>query len=132
MEDYPIRPVPFTAVTIDDDFWTPRLETNRRVTIPYDFRKCEETDRIANFDKAAGLLEGDHVGIFFNDSDVFKVIEGAAYSLATHPDPELDAYLDELIDKIGAAQEPDGYLYTAHDSASAMGDPICSIPNARD
>ena len=111
--DYPISPVAFTAVTFDDGFWLPRLTTNREVTIPYDFRKCEETGRIDNFAKAAGLLEGPHEGIYFNDSDVFKVVEGAACSLSLHADPELDAYLDDLIAKIAGAQEEDGYLYTA-------------------
>ena len=111
--DYPIAPVAFTRVTFDDCFWLPRLTTNREVTIPYDFRKCEETGRIDNFAKAAGLMEGAHEGIFFNDSDVFKVVEGAACSLSLRTDPELDAYLDDLITKIAGAQEEDGYLYTA-------------------
>ena len=111
--DYPIHPAPFTDVRFEDAFWLPRLETNRTVTIPYDFAKCEETGRVANFLKAAGKMEGPHQGLMFNDSDVFKVLEGAAYSLHLHPDPELDAYLDDLIAKIAAAQEDDGYLYTA-------------------
>ena len=111
--DYPITPAPFTAVCFTDRFWLPRLETNRQVTIPYDFEKCEETGRIDNFAKAAGLMEGPHEGIFYNDSDVFKVVEGAAYSLSLHPDPELEGYLDDLIKKIAGAQENDGYLYTA-------------------
>ncbi|MBK8799732.1 MAG: glycoside hydrolase family 127 protein [Anaerolineales bacterium] len=100
---YPITALPFTAVRIDDAFWSPRIETNRRVTVPYDFQKCEETGRIANFAKAAGQQPGAHGGIFFNDSDVFKVIEGAAYALMLHPDPNLDAYLDKLIALIAAA-----------------------------
>lgn len=111
--DYPISPVPFTAVRFDDAFWRPRLETNRAVTLPFNFHKCEETGRIDNFAKAAGWMEGPHEGIFFNDSDVFKVVEGAAYSLALSPDPALDSYLDDLIAKFAGAQEPDGYLYTA-------------------
>jgi len=111
--DYPIRPVPFTNVKFEDFFWAPRLEKNRTITIPYDFRKCEETGRIDNFAKAGGLMQGDFVGIRYNDSDVFKVIEGASYSLSLHPDPELEKYLDDLIAKIAAAQEDDGYLYTA-------------------
>lgn len=110
---YRIANLPFTQVTITDAFWSPRLETNRTVTIRYDFQKCEDTGRISNFEKAAGWLEGDLEGIFFNDSDVFKVIEGAAYSLQEYPDPTLEQYLDEVIEKIAAAQEPDGYLYTA-------------------
>ena len=111
--DYPYRPAPFTDVRLSDSFWAPRVETNRTVTVPYCFRKCEETGRIDNFAKAGGLIQGPFVGLRYNDSDVFKVIEGAAYSLALHPDPELDAYLDVLISKIAAAQESDGYLYTA-------------------
>jgi hypothetical protein len=113
MTSYAIAPVPFTAVHVQDDFWLPRLETNRKVTIPYCFRRCEETGRIDNFAKAGGLMPGEFVGIYYNDSDVFKVIEGAAYALALQPDPALDKYLDDLIVKIAAAQEADGYLYTA-------------------
>ena len=112
-KDYPIQPVPFTAVSVQDGFWRPRMETNRQVTVRYDFQKCEETGRIDNFAKAAGLMQGGFRGIPFDDSDVYKVIEGAAYSLALEPDPKLDKYLDDLIAKIAAAQEPDGYLYTA-------------------
>ncbi|MBN2313290.1 MAG: glycoside hydrolase family 127 protein [Sedimentisphaerales bacterium] len=107
-----LKAVPFTEVTFDDEFWTPRMKTNREVTIPYDFKKCEETGRIDNFARAGGLMEGKFEGIRFNDSDVFKVIEGAAYSLQIHPDSELEKYLDDLIAKIAAAQEEDGYLYT--------------------
>ena len=91
--DYPIQPVPFTSVQIRDQFWTPRLETNRKVTLPYNFKKCEETGRIRNFAIAGGMEEGQFEGIYFNDSDVFKVIEGASYSLQVHDDPELKSYL---------------------------------------
>ncbi len=112
-KDYPIQPVPFTAVRVQDAFWTPRLETNRLTTIWYDFQRCEETGRIDNFSKAAGLMPGEFKGKPYDDSDVYKVIEGSAYSLALAPDPKLDKYLDDLIAKIAAAQEPDGYLYTA-------------------
>ncbi len=111
-KDYPIKPIAFTQVTITDDFWAPRLETNRKITIPYNFKKCEETGRIRNFAIAAGLEEGEFEGIYFNDSDVFKVIEGASYSLQVYDDPKLKSYLDDLIMKIAAAQEDDGYLYT--------------------
>jgi DUF1680 family protein len=104
--------VPFTDVVIADEFWAPRLETNRKVTIPYDFQKCEQTGRIDNFAKAAGLMEGEFEGIYFNDSDLYKVIEGAAYTLKSHPDPELEKYVAGVIEKIAAAQWEDGYLYT--------------------
>ena len=105
--------VPFTAVRITDGFWAPRIETNRKITVWYDFAKCEETGRIANFARAGGLEKGKFQGIAFNDSDVFKVVEGAAYLLALQPEAKLDKYLDNLIVKIAAAQEDDGYLYTA-------------------
>lgn len=111
--DYPIKPIGFTQVAIDDSFWKPRIDTAIQITIPYDFEKCEETSRIDNFAKAGGLMEGAHQGIFFNDSDVFKVVEGAAYALQIAPNAELETYLDDLIDKFAAAQEADGYLYTA-------------------
>ena len=111
--DSVIDQVPFTAVQIDRGFWAPRLATNRQVTVPYDFDKCDQTGRIANFARAGGLEDGPFQGIFYNDSDVFKVIEGASYALSLKPDPRLDAYLDDLIAKIAAAQEDDGYLYCA-------------------
>jgi DUF1680 family protein len=116
--DYPIRPVPFTAVEVGPGFWLPRMETNRRVTVPYCFERCRETGRISNFVAAAEKNPDGFQGIFFNDSDVFKIVEGASYSLALEKDPELDKFLDELIAKFAAAQEDDGYLYTAKTSQS--------------
>ncbi len=112
VKDYPFFPVPFTKVSINDEFWGPRILTNRQVTIPDTFEKSEETGRIKNFAIAGGLEEGEHEGIFFNDSDVFKIIEGASYSLNVNPDPKLKEYVDGVIAKIAAAQEEDGYLYT--------------------
>ena len=111
--DYPIQPVPFTSVKLSDHFWTTRIETNRTVTIPASFARCESTGRVKNFQMAA-----EHKGKFctvypFDDTDIYKTIEGASYSLAEHPDPKLSAYLDSLITIVGKAQEPDGYLYTA-------------------
>ncbi|MBN1559158.1 glycoside hydrolase family 127 protein [candidate division KSB1 bacterium] len=111
--DYPIKPVPFTSVKLTDAFWRHRLDVNRQVTIPASFKKCQETGRIANFEIAAGMREGEFQSPFpFDDSDVYKIIEGASYSLATFPDAELEAYLDDLIAKIAAAQEDDGYIMT--------------------
>src|SRR5437667_3412144 len=116
--DYPVKPVPFTSVHFHDAFWAPRLEINRKVTIPFAFKKDEETKRIYNFERAAAALRGEKLadktppGYPFDDTDVYKVIEGAAYALNVQPDPELEAYVDGLIAKIGAAQEADGYLYT--------------------
>jgi hypothetical protein len=130
--DYPIRPVPFTAVEIKDGFWSPRLETNRAVTVRHDFDKCETTGRIANFAVAGGLAKGDFVGLFgFNDSDVYKVIEGASYSLRLRPDPALEAYVDEVIAKIAAAQEDDGYLYTAGTIPTLAQKPTCCVSRPR-
>jgi DUF1680 family protein len=130
--DYPIRPVPFTAVAIDDAFWSPRLETNRRVTVRHDFDKCETTHRIQNFAVAGKLQPGSFEGLFgFNDSDVYKVIEGASYSLRLRPDPELDKYLDGVIAKIAAAQEDDGYLYTAGTIPTLAQTPICCVSRPR-
>ncbi len=110
--DYPFQPVPFNIVHLNDHFWSSRLETNRKVTIPFDFRKSEETGRIGNFEKAAGWETGPFQGIRFDDSDVYKIMEGASYSLSNHPDTALEEYMDNLIDKVAAAQEIDGYLYT--------------------
>ena len=111
--DYPITPVSFNTVTITDSFWNKRIETNRTVTIPFGFNKCEEEGRIRNFAKAGGLMEGDYEGKMpFDDSDVYKIIEGASYSLSVHPDKKLDAYVDSVIALIAAAQEDDGYICT--------------------
>lgn len=109
----PLTPVPFTAVHLNDQFWTPKIETNRIVSIPSAFGKCEETGRLDNFALAGGLIKGEHKGDFpFDDTDVYKVLEGASYTLAVQYDPKLDAYLDSVIALIAAGQEDDGYLTT--------------------
>ncbi len=111
--DYPITPVPFTNITLSDSFWSKRIETNRTVTIPFGFNRCEEEGRIRNFAKAGGLMEGKYEGKMpFDDTDVYKIIEGASYSLKVHPDEKLEKYIDDIITKIAAAQEDDGYLCT--------------------
>ena len=112
MGDYPRAPAQMTNVTVKGGFWLPRFETNRLVTIRTDFEKCELA-RIPNFRKAAAHEWGTFKGIPFDDSDVYKVIEGAAYTLATHPDAELEKYVDGVNEAIAGAQEPDGYIYTA-------------------
>jgi uncharacterized protein len=109
----PIVPVPFTAVQLTDSFWAPRIQINHDVTIPIAFRQSEITGRIKNFEVAGKLRKGTFSGLYpFDDSDVYKIIEGASYSLQSSPDPKLEMYLDSLIYKISKAQEPDGYLYT--------------------
>ena len=107
-----LEPVPYTAVTFDDAFWKPRIEVNRTVTIPHVYRKCEETGRISAFDLNFKREVPSPVVLIFQDSDIAKWIEAAAYSLATHPDPALETQLDAVIDRIVSAQQPDGYLNT--------------------
>jgi DUF1680 family protein len=120
--DYPIQPVPFTSVKLTDNFWAPRIKKNASVTIPIAFSYCESTGRVRNFEIAGGLDTGKFQTIYpFDDSDVYKIIEGASYSLNTYPDPKLEAYLDTLIYKIGLAQEDDGYLYTNRTIAEMHG-----------
>lgn len=111
---YPIGQVPFTEVKVDDSFWTPRLEASRQVTIPLAFSKCEETGRYDNFVKATHPSDTIKIGGFpFDDTDVYKTIEGASYLLQTYPDARLEAYIDSVLTLVANAQEPDGYLYTA-------------------
>lgn len=112
-KDYPYVAVPFTSVKLSDDFWLPRLKINYLVTIPASFARCESTGRVKNF-----VMAATHTGKFctkypFDDTDIYKTIEGASYSLSIFPDKKLERYLDSLIHIIGKAQEPDGYLYTA-------------------
>ena len=117
--DYPYQPVPFTDVNFDDIFWSQRIETNRAVTIPFAFGKCEETGRYYNFERAAKVLQGEEVidrkppGLSFDDTDPYKIIEGASFGLSVKYDADMDAYIDKIIALIKSAQEPDGYLYTA-------------------
>jgi len=109
----PIKQVSFTDVHFTDNFWAPRIETNRTVSIPSAFKECEKNGRFDNFALAGKLITGEHKGDFpFDDTDPYKIIEGASYSLAVKYDKKLDAYLDSVITLIGAAQEPDGYLTT--------------------
>ena len=97
-----------------DHFWGQRLKTSREVTIPLAFRKSEETGRIKNFEKAAHPSEDYKVeGFSFDDTDIYKTIEGASYSLQTYPDKRLEKYIDSILAIVATAQEPDGYLYTA-------------------
>lgn len=114
MKDYPIQPVPFTKVYLKDGFWFKRMEKNRTVTIPYALKLLEETGRIKNFAIAGKKEIGDFCSkYYFDDSDVYKVLEGASYSLMLKPDSILESKLDSIINIISLAQEEDGYLYTA-------------------
>jgi uncharacterized protein len=99
-------------VRIEDGFWSPRIEVNRSHSLDYQLRQCLETGRIRNFEIAAGLAQGEFQGRFYNDSDVYKWLEAASYSLATHPDESLEKKVDGVIATVAAAQEKDGYLNT--------------------
>jgi hypothetical protein len=112
-QDYPIRPVPFTSVKVEDSFWAPRIRTNHDVTLPIAIGHCYATGRVDNFLIAAKRKPGKFLTQYpFDDTDLYKIIEGASYSLQTFPDERLEARIDTLIGIILQAQEPDGYLYT--------------------
>ena len=125
---YPYTQVPFTSVKIaPGTFWGDRIRAAREVTIPLAFSKCESEHRYKNFEMAAYTLQHPghpgletpewdvkkFMGFSFDDTDVYKTIEGASYVLQTYPDEKLKAYIDSVLDVVAAAQEPDGYLYTA-------------------
>ena len=120
VDGYPITPVPFTSVKVaPETFWGQRLQASREVTIPLAFSKCESEGRYKNFENAARQMASDTNlgfkvgGYSFDDTDVYKTIEGASYLLQTYPDAKLKTYIDSVIAIMAAAQEPDGYLYTA-------------------
>jgi DUF1680 family protein len=104
--------VSFQTVHLADGFWGPRLQRNRTVTIEANLHQCDRTGCINNFAVAGKLVPGQHRGLLFNDSDLYKLIEGIAYALADQRDPDLERRTDAIIDKIAAAQQPDGYLNT--------------------
>lgn len=113
-KDYPISAVPFTDVKLNDHFWAPRIKANQDVTIPIALHQCEITGRVDNFRKAAGLMEGYFNTEFpFDDTDIYKILEGASYSIQMYPSAKLEAKMDSLIELVRLAQEEDGYLFTA-------------------
>ncbi|MHC4109671.1 MAG: beta-L-arabinofuranosidase domain-containing protein [Planctomycetota bacterium] len=115
-----VKAVPFSDVSITGGLWRERMEVNRKSSLPHVWSRCEastrgdgrDSKRLDNFRKVAGEMDGDFTGTYFNDSDVYKIIEGTAYSLQNHPDAKLEAYTDKVIDSIAGAQWDDGYLYT--------------------
>lgn len=111
--DYPYTAVPFTQIQLSDQFWLPRIKVNHTVTIPASFERCESTGRVRNFEMAAAQSGKFCTTFPFDDTDIYKTIEGASFSLSLFPDKKLEAYIDTLIDKVSKAQEADGYLYTA-------------------
>jgi len=118
--DQSVKAVSFESVSVTEGLWKNRMDVNRKVSLPHVWGRCEDSikangdvsRRLDNFRKAAGLMQGEFTGTYFNDSDVYKIIEGTAYSLRNHADPELEAYTDAVIDAIAGAQWDDGYLYT--------------------
>ncbi|MGY0036678.1 beta-L-arabinofuranosidase domain-containing protein [Pedobacter sp. NJ-S-72] len=112
-KDYPIQPVAFTQVHVNDQFWAPKMKINADVTIPHTLQQCKMDGRIDNFLRASKTIPGDKLTVFpFDDTDIYKVIEGASYAIQMKADPVMEKYMDTLISIIGAAQEKDGYLYT--------------------
>ncbi|MEM7478207.1 MAG: beta-L-arabinofuranosidase domain-containing protein, partial [Planctomycetota bacterium] len=115
-----VNAVPFENVRVTGGLWRERMDVNRQVSLPHVWGRCEDSTkgngepskRLDNFKKAGGLMEGPFTGTYFNDSDVYKIIEGTANSLLNHPDADLEAYTDQVIDWIAAAQWEDGYLFT--------------------
>ena len=111
--DYPSTAIPVNQVELTDHFWLPIIKTIQKTTIQYAFEKCEAEGRMDNFLVAGGKMEGPVRGKMpFDDTDLYKIIEGASYSLISNPDPVLDAYLDSIIAIIKTGQEPDGYVTT--------------------
>jgi DUF1680 family protein/regulation of enolase protein 1 (concanavalin A-like superfamily) len=123
-----VKAVPFSDVTVTGGIWQERMEVNRKVSLPHVWGRCETSTkangqvskRLDNFRKVAGEMEGDFSGTFFNDSDVYKIIQGTAYTLSNHPDPELEAYTDKVIDSIAGSQWEDGYLFTHYSLPKRM------------
>lgn len=115
-ENAPLVPVPFNEVGLNDDFWRPRLETQIKTLVPFALEKTQPA--VDNLEKAGKFLRGDTTDLPFThryiSSDLYKVMEGAAYLLMVNDDPKLEQRMDEIIDIIAAAQQEDGYLYVSH------------------
>ena len=123
MSDYPVKPVPFTDVRITAGVLHTRQATNNEVTMPFALGQCETSKRLMNFDLAAETMRRRAAGensfqnkpptqYPFDDSDVFKAIEGAAFCLSVKPNSAVTDQIEGMIRRVAAAQEPDGYLYT--------------------
>lgn len=107
-----LRPVSLARVRLSDDFWRPRRRINREATLPAQYARLEQTGRLDNFRRAAGKIDAPFSGVYFNDSDVYKWLEAASWTLCTDRDPDLERMVEAAIDEIEAAQRPDGYLNT--------------------
>lgn len=120
--DYPVAPISFEKVKLTDTFWLPRLVRQAKVTVPHALRQAEPA--IEDLRRCGNILHGrggpKPSSHRFLSSDLFKIMEGAAYLLAIERDPALEQRMDEIIAIIADAQQPDGYLYVAH---------TCGVPN---
>lgn len=113
------RPLPLGAVRLDDPIWAPRIAINHEVTLPAVRARLDANGQITNFHRASGTVDAPFTGLWFVDTDVYKWLEAASWVLATEPDPALEAEVDALIELVGAAQQPDGYLDTYYPAADA-------------
>jgi DUF1680 family protein len=120
LRDYPITPVPVAKVAITDGFWHQRLDAHFNSGLDHALDQCRKTGRLDNFEIAAGLKTGAHQGACFNDSDVYKILEGMAYSTSGPMKPEHRKFLDDFIGVLGKAQRDDGYLYTYYQVKNEM------------
>ncbi|MGI6316590.1 MAG: glycoside hydrolase family 127 protein [Christensenellales bacterium] len=109
-----LKEISSANIKLHSGFWLDRLTQMAKVTAPLCLDRCEETGRLSNFRRAAGWEKGPFQGLYYNDSDVYKVLEGIAYILIQRPDPVLEARGQAVIDSIIAAAEPDGYIFTSY------------------
>ena len=107
-----LKPVPLDAVRLTDSFWAPKRKVLREVTLPGQYALCESTGRIDNFRRAAGKIDKEFQGIYYNDSDVYKWLEAASWVLAEDSDPGLEHMVNTVIQEIGDAQDDNGYINT--------------------
>jgi len=123
--DYPLKPVSFDKVKLEDNFWLPRLKTQIRVTVPHALKETEPA--VENLRRCGDIIHGrggpKPFPHRFICSDLYKVMEGAAYLLMIERAPELERRMDEIISIIADAQSDDGYLYVAH---------LCGVANPRE
>src|SRR5918999_5784459 len=107
-----LRPLPLSDLRLLDDLLEPRRRVNHETTLPSQYDLLEQTGRLDNFRRAAGKNGVPFRGLYFNDSDVYKWLEAAAWTLASDPDPQLEQMVDAVVAEIEDAQEDDGYLNT--------------------
>ncbi len=107
-----LHPVPIENMSLEDNFWAPRLKILKEVTLPSQYELFEKTGRLHNFRRASGKVKGEFRGYYFNDSDVYKWVEAVAFILANSQDQKLRCLVQQVIGDIVSAQDEDGYLNT--------------------